>query len=69
MRLSVSALENYNISSHHKAPTTHPKPSCPPAAPFSKDKSAWIKVNAQQYGYFRVQYDDALWPPLSAAAR
>ncbi|GAB4816290.1 hypothetical protein N2152v2_003336 [Parachlorella kessleri] len=28
----------------------------------------WVKVNAGQYGYYRVQYDQPLWDALAAAA-
>ena len=31
-------------------------------------KGGWVKVNAQQYGYYRVQYSEELWAALAAAA-
>jgi aminopeptidase N len=31
-------------------------------------KGGWVKVNAQQYGYFRVDYTPELWAALAAAA-
>jgi hypothetical protein len=33
-----------------------------------QDDDDWIKLNAEQYGLFRVNYPDPLWERLAAAA-
>lgn len=44
---------------------------CQSAAPVLQNAASagtWVKANAGQYGFFRVQYDEALWARLVAAA-
>ena len=61
---------------HARAPAVAPRllpltggPPCRLAC--STGNASWVKLNAGQYGYYRVRYgaNDGHWPALAAAAR
>ena len=42
---------------------------CERSAPIARlgGSTSWVKLNARQHGYYRVQYSEQLWARLTAA--